>query len=266
MPRYPKSFSAPSSIQGVFGIIKPVGLHSNTCVKIIKREVNARLECKLGVGHGGSLDPFATGVLAIGIGRGCKSLTDFLKGDKEYTVKGKLGQATDTQDVTGGVVNQTGFDHVTQDLLVQHLTNFKGKIMQTPPAYSAIRVNGVRSYSAARKGLEFEIQPREVFVKDIELLTFEPPFFELKMSVSSGTYVRTIVHDLGIQMNTYAHAVELDRRRVGIIKAEDCLQLESQWRDPDEIIEAMKRCERLEKEEKEKKILRDFNKMFPMIK
>eukprot|EP01118_Nematostelium_gracile_P001390 TRINITY_DN11423_c0_g1_i1.p1 TRINITY_DN11423_c0_g1~~TRINITY_DN11423_c0_g1_i1.p1 ORF type:complete len:243 (-),score=60.36 TRINITY_DN11423_c0_g1_i1:211-939(-) len=225
-------------IGGVFSIFKPKGISSANAIARVKHVlIKYTGDRKIKVGHGGTLDPFATGVLAVGIGDGCKVLTSFLHGSKEYIAQGQLGIETDTLDITGKIVNEKPFE-CSREQLEAVLPHFRGKIMQTPPAYSALRVNGERSYDLARKGTPVELKPREVKVYNLECTDLNPPFFQIKAAVSSGTYIRTIVHDIGKALSTVATCTELERTKQGPFLLEHCLY-ENDW-NGEKIVEQLR--------------------------
>ncbi|KAI9168110.1 pseudouridine synthase pus4 [Blastocladiella emersonii ATCC 22665] len=236
-------------MNGVFAIDKPLGHSSNNYLNVLKYELDPlstvqrefgitdkavleelRLERKklgfrLKVGHGGTLDPNATGVLVIALGHGTKALSRYLGCTKEYTVTGELGSATDTLDCEGVVTETAPTAHVTRDLLLNTLDQFRGDILQTPPLYSAVKRGGRPMYEYARAGQPAPaLEPRPVTIHDLELTEWVgageripglPPSFSLRLVCSKGTYVRSIVHDVAVAMDTRAHVVALRRTRQG---------------------------------------------------
>jgi len=233
-----------SSIQlvnGVFSTQKPKGQYSTYVVNSIKRilaqhyNVNVNLAK---VGHGGTLDPFATGVLVVGVGKGCKELTNYLHCGKEYIVTGKFGVETDTMDLDGKEVRKADFMHITNEKLNNILKEFTGEIQQIPPSFSAKKVQGVRAYNLARNGTEVILQPNTIHIHKIECLKLDLPFFVLKVNCGAGAYMRALVHHIAIKLGSVAHATDLQRTKQGVFTLQDSL-LEHDWK-PETILEAMK--------------------------
>lgn len=273
-------------LNGVFGVHKPAGETSARTVERVKayllsllsdgdvmlpfREYQT-LKRSLKVGHGGTLDPLATGVLVIGLGAGCKRLHTFLQGTtKTYRTVGQFGQEFDTYDRTGVVQEILPFEHIKEDQVRQALQNtFTGKIMQRPPIFSALHVNGERAYDIARKRQKEQLQrleaekqirlagdkttdektpdekktdhgsvvPEEgsdvlqmaarlVQIDRLELLRFALPEFELQIECGSGTYVRSLIHDLGRALHSAAAMFELVRTTQGAVTLDACLAVE----------------------------------------
>jgi tRNA pseudouridine55 synthase len=224
--------------RGIFAVLKPVGVTSADVTKRIKdvltngagrRHQGAAKTPKLKVGHGGTLDRGATGVLVIALGRDCKNLTTFLNSDKCYECVGRLGVATDTYDKSGEVVQTTPWKHIERSAVSETLAeHFSGEIVQQPPVYSALKYRGRRLSDLARKGIIFTPTPRRVTIHSIALMEFEPPFFKLAVQCSSGTYIRSIVHDLGQCLGSTAHVTELCRTKHGPFTLSDVLS-ENHW-------------------------------------
>ena len=187
------------------------------------------------VGHGGTLDKPAEGVLVVGVGEDCKKLSTFLHDvDKGYTVTGKLGSATSTLDSSGEVTEEKPWENITREDLEKVLLDFQGEICQVPPLFSALKVNGKRLSDHARKagahGVECEVQPqpRMVNVHSIILTSFTPPCFTIEVLCGSGTYMRSLVRDIGAKLGTVAHMEHLCRTRHGPFSLEDAL-CQSKW-------------------------------------
>ncbi|XP_046382440.1 probable tRNA pseudouridine synthase 1, partial [Ischnura elegans] len=180
------------------------------------------------VGHGGVLDRTATGVLAIGVGRGCKLLPKFLHGVKEYIVKGQLGISTTTYNETGEVMKELPYGHVTKVHLLKALTKFRGEIAQTPPVYSALKLNGRRYSDLASDGVEVNPKPRLVQCHSLICTSFDPPMFTLLVKCGGGFYIRSLIHDLGIEVGSCAHVKELHRTQHGVFKEYQAISRE-QW-------------------------------------
>jgi tRNA pseudouridine(55) synthase len=187
-----------------------------------------RVKRALGVdraGHGGTLDPIATGVLPICLGAATKLAQYLLADDKEYEAVGVLGVATDTLDRTGRVVAERSVA-VGEAAFRAALARRTGEQAQVPPAFSAIKQDGVRMYRRARAGEEVQIAPRQIRIDRLELLAFEPPRFRIAVACSKGTYIRSLVADLGADAGCGAHLAELRRTRSGRFRIEDALTLE----------------------------------------
>jgi len=182
------------------------------------------------VGHTGTLDPLATGVLPICIGEATKAADLFMSGDKIYEVTAKLGERTDTLDAEGKVVDQREVSsaNVSRDALIKVINKFVGEIEQTPPMYSALKKDGVPLYKLARKGIDVDRQKRKVNINHIELLEMNTPFFSLRVDCSKGTYIRSLVDDIGVELGTFAHVTELRRTRSGVFDIKDSCQLDSE--------------------------------------
>lgn len=178
------------------------------------------------IGHMGTLDPLATGVLVLAVGRdSTKKIAEYMKADKDYEVEMELGKTSDTYD-SEGEIKLTGFDlsGLSEVEIIKSIESFWGKSMQTPPAFSAKKIKGRRAYELARKGEKVELKPVEVCMKgrDIEI---SMPIVRFKVTVSSGTYVRSLVHDIGKVLGCGAIMVNLRRTRVGNFKIEDAQNL-----------------------------------------
>ncbi|HEX4418181.1 MAG TPA: tRNA pseudouridine(55) synthase TruB [Kofleriaceae bacterium] len=196
-------------MDGVLVIDKPTGASSAHVVEHVRRALHIQR-----AGHGGTLDPIATGVLAICVGAGTKLAQFLLADDKAYEADGLFGVTTDTLDRTGRVVTERPAE-VSRDALLAALAAHTGTLDQIPPMYSAIKQGGVRLYDRARAGEEVERAPRRIRIDRLELLAFEPPRFRLAVACSKGTYVRSLIADLGDALGPGAHLTELRRTRSG---------------------------------------------------
>lgn len=168
---------------------------------------------QLRVGHAGTLDPFATGLLIILLGDGTKKAGEFLKLDKEYVATFRLGETSNTGDIEGEITAVSGLVP-TEKAVREALDGFRGEITQVPPAFSAIKVNGVRAYKLAHKGQAVDIPARNVTIYDIELLDYSYPEVKIRAHVSSGTYIRTLGEDVGKVLGTGAYCSELRRTKI----------------------------------------------------
>lgn len=208
-------------LSGVVVLDKPRDMTSSDAVQHVKSSFNARK-----VGHTGSLDPLATGVLPLCFGEATKFSRFLLTSDKKYWVKLKLGIRTASGDADGDVVEERSTDGVTQDRIQHALESFRGEIDQIPSMYSAIKYRGKPLYKYARQGVEIERESRRINVYSIELSTFSGSEMTLRVHCSKGTYVRTIVDDLGEQLGCGAHVVELRRLMAGPFKESDMVTFE----------------------------------------
>lgn len=212
---------------GVFAVDKPKGMSSAEVVERILEQVQSKfVDVKIKAGHGGTLDPEATGVLVIGIGAGTRMLKAFLEGPKAYSATVTMGVETDTQDAAGKPIATAPFEQVTADSIQALLPVFTGEILQVPPMYSALHFNGQRLYKLAMQGMQVEREPRKVVVHKLELVRFQPPTFSIYVECGGGLYVRTLGNDLAKQANTVGHVSSLRRVQVGAFKEEDCLSFE----------------------------------------
>lgn len=191
------------------------------------------------MGHGGTLDMNATGVLVIGCGKGTKKLSSFLSGEKIYQAEGRLGTATDTMDASGKTVETADFGHVTEADFKGILDNFVGDILQVPPIYSALKVAGERMSDLAARGVAVEPKaPRAVKVYGLQCLKFYPPHFEIEVHCGGGFYVRKLIHDVGKGLGTCAHMTSLCRVQQGPFKLDQHALPEERWTLQD-ILEAL---------------------------
>ncbi len=208
---------------GFLNIYKPAGMTSHDVVSKVRRLTGIKQ-----VGHTGTLDPFAEGVLPVCLGKATR-LIEYLTDDKEYIATVQFGKNTDTYDVEGNITDVSGVNITEHDILVS-LKDFEGEIEQLPPIYSAIKVNGKKLYDYARKGEEVEIKPRKVVIEKIELKNFdeEAQAAEILIKCSKGTYIRSIAHDLGVKTGAYAYLTKLIRTQAGKFRLEDTIKLENQ--------------------------------------
>ncbi len=178
------------------------------------------------IGHGGTLDPIATGVLPICIGSATRFAETILLGTKSYRINMLLGSSTDTYDSTGEITAEVKFFDVTRNQIIKALEGFKGEILQTPPMYSALHHKGKRLYELARAGIEVERPPRSMRVLSLELVQFEGSELVLDVECSHGFYARTLAHDIGEKLGTHAHMTGLIRMHAGPFKIEDTVSIE----------------------------------------
>lgn len=208
-------------VHGVLNVNKPTGWTSH--------DVVAKLRGLLGgvkVGHGGTLDPTATGVLPILIGRATRIAEYLLEWDKEYHAVMRLGESTDTQDATGTVLSRRPIDHLTPEALREAAARFCGRITQVPPMYSAVKIGGMPLYKAARAGKTVERSPREAMIYELEILDVQESTVAFRVRCSKGTYVRTLCADIGSALGTGGHLLHLERTRVGPLTIDESMTLE----------------------------------------
>jgi len=197
-------------VNGILLLDKPAGLTSNAALQAVKKMYAARK-----AGHTGSLDPLATGLLPLCFGEATKLSGFLLDADKHYQVTCKFGEQTSTGDAEGEVIKQRPLDGLNEAQLLKVLEGFKGDIEQIPPMYSALKHKGERLYKLARQGVEVEREPRQVTIFELQLVSFDSPTAELRIHCSKGTYVRTLVEDVGELLGCGAHVVGLRRNGVG---------------------------------------------------
>ena len=206
---------------GFLNVYKPKGKTSHDVVAILRRVTKIKQ-----IGHTGTLDPFAEGVLPICIGKATR-LIEYLNDDKAYIGTVQLGKSTTTYDLEGETVDVSD---KTSDLeeIENELKNFRGAIEQLPPIYSAIKVNGKKLYEYARKGEEVEIKPRSVNIGELKILNYdkENRILELYIKCSKGTYIRSIAHDLGKNLGCFGHLIKLVRVKAGDFEVENSIKLE----------------------------------------
>lgn len=207
-------------VSGALVIDKPVGLTSHDVVKIVRRGTNIRR-----AGHTGTLDPRASGVLVVLVGPAVR-LSEFIAADdKRYQATVKLGASTDTYDAEGRITRTAPYAHITEGQFLTLLKSYEGKTLQTPPSYSAIKVQGKPAYKRARDGEEVELEPREIDVYTLDLLDWAPPEAVLDVYCSSGTYVRTLANDIGEDLQTGAHLIGLRRTKSGFFTLRHAVRL-----------------------------------------
>ncbi len=208
-------------------IDKPLHWTSFDAVKRIRLRVLRRIkQKKLKVGHAGTLDPLATGVMIICTGRATKRIEEFQYQTKEYIATLRLGATTPSFDLETEIDAHYPHEHITRELVEQVLPQFVGSIMQVPPSYSACKVDGKRAYDMARKGQEVELKAKELVIDEIELLECELPIIKIRVVCSKGTYIRALARDIGVALGSGAHLTGLIRTRVGDVTLADCLSIE----------------------------------------
>ena len=197
-------------MNGVLVIDKPQGITSFDIVRQVRRLCKVRR-----VGHAGTLDPLATGVLPVAVGWATRLIEYVMADDKCYQATLKMGSFTDTQDSEGQILEEKDWQHVDRAALDEAILGFRGKIEQMPPMYSALKKDGKPLYQLARQGIEVERQPRSIQIDSFVIDDFAPPYVTFTVRCSKGTYVRTLCHDLGHKLNCGAHMTALRRLSCG---------------------------------------------------
>ena len=188
---------------------------------------------KLKVGHAGTLDPLATGVLLVCTGKATKRIEELQAHTKEYVATLRLGATTPSFDLEKPVDAEYPTEHITREMVEETLVRFVGTIEQVPPVCSACKVNGSRAYDLARKGEEVELKAKTLVIDELELLRCELPEIVIRVVCSKGTYIRALARDIGEALHSGAHLTALRRTRIGDVKVEDCLKLDgfAEWLD-----------------------------------
>lgn len=197
-------------LNGLFLLDKPTGFSSNGALQAVKKLFQAKK-----AGHAGTLDPLASGMLVIGFGKTTKILSSLITADKTYVVTAKLGERTTTGDAEGEVVQSCEPRFFSHDEINTVLQTFKGETQQIPPMYSALKHQGKPLYVLARKGITIDREPRTVLIMNINLIEYNFPWLSLKVDCGKGTYIRTLVEDIGCALGVGAHVCALRRTRVG---------------------------------------------------
>ena len=213
--------SGKATIDGILNIDKPYGITSMDVVRRVKRAARQRR-----VGHGGTLDPIATGVIPVCLGQATRLMEDVVGGSKSYLASIELGVSTDTYDALGEVTERSGASSITLAGIESALPAFIGDILQVPPMFSALKQGGKRLYDLARAGVEVEREPRPVTVQDIVVEGWEPPVVTLRVDCGKGFYMRSLAHDLGQALGCGGHMKTLARLRSGAFSVDDALSLD----------------------------------------
>ena len=208
-------------MDGVILVHKPQNITSHDVVVKIRNILNTKK-----VGHYGTLDPLATGLILIAVGKATKLFPYFSKTDKVYKGGIRLGFSTDTYDSTGKPISSESKKYPEKDNLANAMKKFEGRIQQVPPPYSAKKYKGKPLYKLARGGKEFELRPSQLFIHYFRLINYNPPFIECEIKCSSGTYVRSLAHDLGQIIGCGAHLYELLRTQVGNFQLKESFPIE----------------------------------------
>lgn len=217
---------------------KPLRWTSFAVVNKIRYHISRKLGVKkIKVGHAGTLDPLATGVMIICTGKATKRIEEFQYHTKEYIATLQLGATTPSFDLEKEIDATYPTDHITKEMVEETLKKFVGTIEQVPPVFSACKVDGKRAYDLARKGDEVELKPKILVIDEIELLECNLPEIKIRVVCSKGTYIRALARDIGQALQSGAHLTGLIRTRVGEVKLEDCMKVEDfeAWLDQQEI-------------------------------
>lgn len=207
-------------VNGIINVHKEKGFTSHDVVAKLRGIVGQKK-----IGHTGTLDPDATGVLPVCLGKGTKLCDLLTDKDKTYEAVLLLGKETDTQDISGTVLNQGEWSHLTEEEVKQMIVSFIGESEQVPPMYSALKVNGKKLYELAREGKVIERKPRPIKVEAIKILEMNLPEVRMEISCSKGTYIRTICHDIGLKLGTYGCMKELIRTKVSMFEIHESYTL-----------------------------------------
>ena len=211
----------------IFYVDKPLRWTSFDVVKRIRGVLSRRTGIKkLKVGHAGTLDPLATGVMTVVTGRATKRIEELQAHTKEYVAEIRLGATTPSFDLETEVDAEYPWQHIGREQIVEALSKFVGAIKQVPPAYSACKIDGKRAYKMARKGKEVNIKAKELVIDEIELVGMQLPVITVRVVCSKGTYIRALARDIGEALGSGAHLVGLRRTRVGDIRVESCEQVD----------------------------------------
>lgn len=206
---------------------KPLHWTSFRVVRVIRAKLCHKLGIrKLKVGHAGTLDPLATGVMTICTGRMTKKIDELQALTKEYEAEIRLGATTPSFDLETEIDAEYPVAHITEQMVRESLQKFTGEIMQIPPIFSACKVDGKRAYELARKNQEVELKPKLLVINSIELLSFDLPLIKIRVVCSKGTYIRALARDIGEALHSGAHLTALTRTRVGETTLKDCLTMD----------------------------------------
>lgn len=208
-------------------IDKPLGWTSFDVVKRVRASLLRRIGLKkMKVGHAGTLDPLATGVMIVTTGRATKQIETLQAGVKEYVATIALGATTPSFDLETEIDARYPTAHITRELVEQTLPRFKGEISQVPPSFSACKIEGRRAYEMARSGEEVELKPKTLVIDELELLEFSPESITLRVVCSKGTYIRALARDIGAALGSGGHLTALRRTRVGEVTEDLCLTVD----------------------------------------
>ena len=211
----------------ILHIDKPLHWTSFRLVRVVRAKLCQRLKIKkLKVGHAGTLDPLATGVMTVCTGKKTKEIERLQAQTKEYIAEIRLGANTPSFDLETEIDAEYPVEHISREKVEECLKQFTGKIEQIPPLFSAVKIDGKRAYEFARKNEEIELKPKILVIKEIELLFYNLPTITIRVVCSKGTYIRALARDIGESLQSGAHLLALQRTRVGDVSLNDCLKVE----------------------------------------
>lgn len=208
-------------MEGIINVNKPKGITSFDVVRKLRKCLKEKK-----IGHTGTLDPLAEGVLIVCVGKATKMVQDIEGYSKVYTAGFKLGYRTDTYDIEGQILEEKAVPEITMETFKKVTENFIGEIEQVPPMYSALKVDGQKLYELARKGIEIERKARQIQINFIEIIEFDGEKGKIRCGVSKGTYIRSLIDDIGKELGTFAVMTSLVREEVGTYKIEDSYRLD----------------------------------------
>ena len=204
----------------IYNIYKPKDLSSFSIVKKVKNITNEK------VGHSGTLDPFADGVLVLGVGKSTKKLSNIIQFDKTYEGIIKLGEKTDSMDLTGNIVEEKEVCEITEQCLIDCENKFLGQLLQRTPMYSARKINGVRLYKLARKNIEIKTNPKLITIKSLKIDSLDENTLKITVDCSSGTYIRVLAEEIAEYLGTVGHLISLTRLSVGEYRLDESVTIE----------------------------------------
>lgn len=207
-------------MNGILNIFKPMGMSSFDVVRVVKKVAKTGK-----VGHTGTLDPEATGVLPICIGRATKIIDYIMDSEKVYEVTFKLGIRTTTYDLEGEVLEERDTSNLSDNDILNVIKEFIGEYTQVPPMYSALKQNGVRLYELARKGIEVEREGRLINIYNIEDINIDNPYVSMKVTCSKGTYIRSLCYDIGKKLGVFATMTKLNRSKTSVFSQENSINI-----------------------------------------
>lgn len=211
----------------ILHIDKPLHWTSFRLVRVVRAKLCQKLKIKkLKVGHAGTLDPLATGVMTVCTGKKTKEIERLQAQTKEYIAEIRLGATTPSFDLETEIDAEYPVEHISREKVEECLKQFTGKIEQIPPLFSAVKIDGKRAYEFARKSEEIELKPKILVIKEIELLFYNLPTITIRVVCSKGTYIRALARDIGESLQSGAHLLALQRTRVGEVSLNDCLKVE----------------------------------------
>ena len=215
-------FEQQNNLSGLLLVNKPSGITSFKVVSIIRKTLKVKK-----VGHCGTVDPLAQGLMIVLVGKATKQQDKFMKQDKVYYAKIELGIKTDTGDLEGNIISESDFSKITVEQIKAVCNSFIGEIEQEPPMYSALKVNGKKLYELARKGITIERKKRKITIYNIDVLSFNGNEIEIRVKCSSGTYIRVLAQDIGSKLKTDATLSYLRREEIGRYTLNDSVLLEN---------------------------------------